>query len=69
MLEIPYAEYLGKEIRTVDGTGILIGISVPSNGLYCSPERATYTVWYGTENSQNGWVSREYWKSDLDDAR
>jgi hypothetical protein len=49
-----------QTVKTPDGIGKIISIVIPSNGLYFEPTRVKYIVWYGTENSQNGWIQREY---------
>ena len=51
---------LGQEINTPLGKGIVVNSSMPSNGLYLSPERAEITVWYSTEQAKNGWVKQVY---------
>jgi len=51
---------LGQEIDTPLGKGIVIFLSMPSNGLYISPERAELTVWFSTQQSKEGWVQHTY---------
>jgi|WetSurMetagenome_2_1015567.scaffolds.fasta_scaffold143567_2 hypothetical protein len=43
--------YLGEEVDTIHGRGILVDISMPSNGLYISPEKTECVVWYSTQKS------------------
>ena len=47
------------QVRTPNGTGILIGIETPGNGLYYEPERADFLVWYGMDNEHAEWVGNE----------
>ena len=56
---------LGMTVETPDGTGTLISVETPSNGLYVEWYRAMGTVWYGTDNSQNGWGQRVYALSEI----
>jgi len=51
---------LGQEINTPIGKGIVIKLSMPSNGLYLSPEQAEVVVWYSTMGSKSGWVQSSY---------
>lgn len=44
--------YLGQEVETDKGVGIVIGLDMPSNGLYLSPHVASVVVWFGMENAQ-----------------
>jgi hypothetical protein len=57
--------YLGQEINTPLGKGIVINISMPSNGLYLSPEKAELTVWFSTMQFKHGWVQYTYSYNDL----
>jgi hypothetical protein len=58
---------LGQEINTPLGKGIVISLSMPSNGLYLSPEKAEVTVWFSTMQFQHGWVQYSYSYNDLKD--
>jgi len=49
-----------EKVRTEDGEGTIVGFFTPFNGIYYEPEKAMVLVWYGTDNAQNGWVSRGY---------
>lgn len=40
--------YLGQEVITALGRGIIVKIEMPFNGLYISPERGTAVVWFST---------------------
>jgi hypothetical protein len=57
--------YLGQEINTPLGKGIVINMSMPSNGLYLSPEKAELTVWFSTMQFKHGWVQYTYSYNDL----
>jgi len=61
--------YIGEEVMTDIGKGLLISISMPSNGLYLSPERAVGIVWYSTQDSKGGYVQKEYSLTDLDKTK
>jgi hypothetical protein len=37
---------IGERVRTSDGTGILVSLEIPYNGLYMRPELIKLTVWY-----------------------
>lgn len=51
---------IGEKVKTPDGTGILLNKNTPHNGLYVEEEKTIWTVWYGVNNSQNGYVSKTY---------
>lgn len=62
--------FLGQEVQTKDGKGIIVGLSVEWNGLYIVPESSTAVVWYSTEKSvtkKDGgkWISSIYKISEL----
>ena len=40
--------YIGQEVKTPHGVGILVSIEMPHNGLYIEPNRAEAVVWYGS---------------------
>lgn len=52
--------HIYQKVKTPDGVGTLININCPFNGFYYEPDRAICVVWYGVENSQNGWASQQY---------
>ncbi len=51
---------VGYQVQTPDGTGTLISIDTPHNGLYFEGERADCLVWYGTGNAQTGKIWATY---------
>lgn len=57
--------HLGQLVKTSDGEGIIVALRMDWNGLYISEETAKATVWYSTDEAQNGWVSKEYRFSEL----
>ncbi len=57
--------YLGQEVVSPIGKGIIINLQMPSNGLYLSPEKATAIVWFSTEAAQAGWVQKEFSLDEL----
>lgn len=57
--------FLGQEVTTPDGEGVIVELKTEWNGLYIQEERATATVWYSTDEAQNGWVSRSYKLSEI----
>ena len=44
--------YIGQEVSTEFGDGILTFFDMPTNGLYISPERTQCVVWYGTSKAR-----------------
>lgn len=59
--------YLGQEIDTPEGKGIIVCLSMPTNGLYISPERSSIIVWYGVDPEKTHWVQKSYLASELDE--
>ena len=57
--------YLGQEVKTPDGTGIIVKMEMDYNGLYISPEKSYAVVWYGTSKRENRWVNARYKLTDL----
>ena len=57
--------YLGQEVLTPIGKGIVVRIEMMYNGLYLSPEWSKVVVWFSTSDSKDGWVSHEYNISEL----
>ena len=63
--------YLAQEVRTKDGKGIIVGLTMHLNGLYIVPESSKACVWYSTEqasavNAEGGkWVSYSYKLTEL----
>lgn len=45
-----------QQVKTERGTGILISIHMPYNGLYIEPSRADCMVWFGVDKAQSGFV-------------
>lgn len=43
--------YLGQQVETEYGRGIIVSAHMPSNGLYIEPLRTIYVVWFGTERA------------------
>jgi len=56
--------YIGQEVLTECGVGLIVEISMPFNGLYLSPDLTIITVWYGT-GSESGYVSKKFNINDL----
>ena len=60
--------FIGQEVKTEHGIGIIVAIEMPHNGLYLQPERAEAVVWYSTERAFEEsikWVSFTYKLSEL----
>ena len=57
--------YLGQEVKTEIGKGIVVKIEMHFNGLYLSPESAMCVVWFSTSSSKSGWVSRSFRISEV----
>ncbi|MCB9257587.1 MAG: hypothetical protein H6579_10685, partial [Chitinophagales bacterium] len=60
--------FLGQEVETKDGKGIIVKLEMEWNGLYLSPERSRAVVWFSTANTQNRWVIAGYRLSELNVA-
>ena len=52
--------YLGQEVETEFGVGIIVNLEMSFNGLYVSPESSKVTVWFSTEGAKEGWVSHNF---------
>lgn len=53
--------FLGQEVRTENGRGIIVKLKMPMNGLYISPEETIVVVWYGMDDDRHGgWVSQGF---------
>jgi hypothetical protein len=57
--------FLGQEVKTSDGTGIIVKMQMDYNGLYISPEKSYAVVWYGTSKRESRWVNARYKLTDL----
>lgn len=45
--------YLGQEVQTKDGKGIIVDLKMQWNGLYIEPNTSEAVVWYSTESAAN----------------
>ena len=43
--------YIGQEIDTIFGKGIIVSIDMPFNGLYIEPSNTKIVVWFSCENA------------------
>jgi hypothetical protein len=60
--------YLGQEVETKDGKGIIVKLEMDFNGLYISPERSRAIVWFSTKKAfldGTKWVNASYSLSEL----
>lgn len=60
--------FIGQEVKTKHGIGIIVAIEMPHNGLYLQPEKTEAVVWYGTEKAfEQGtkWVNFTYKLTEL----
>ena len=62
--------YLGQEVQTKDGKGIIVDLKMQWNGLYIEPNTSEAVVWYSTESATNrteggNWVSFTYRLTEL----
>ena len=57
--------YLGQEVDTEIGRGIIVHLNMDFNGLYIQPEVATAVVWFSTSDSKGGWVNKSFKLSEL----
>lgn len=58
--------YLGQEVKTPIGKGIIVKINMHFNGLYISPQTSTAVVWFSTMEAKDGWVNKEFRLSELE---
>jgi len=52
--------YLGQEVQTPFGNGIVVKLSMDFNGLYLRPEVSEAIVWFSTSDSKGGWVCKSF---------
>ena len=57
--------YLGQEVDTEIGRGIVVHLEMEFNGLYIRPEVSSVVVWFSTSDSKGGWVSKSFKLSDI----
>ena len=62
--------YLGQEVQTKDGKGIIVDLRMQWNGLYIEPDKSEAVVWYSTESAATkteggSWVSFTYRLKEL----
>jgi hypothetical protein len=57
--------YLGQEVDTPIGRGIVVSIQMAYNGLYLSPEKSTAIVWFSTSEAKGGFVNKQFSLSEL----
>jgi hypothetical protein len=61
--------YIGQEVKTKDGNGIIVKLEMEWNGLYISPERSKAQIWFGTGSKTTKWISDTYSLKDLNVAQ
>lgn len=55
--------YLGQEVQTKDGNGIIVKLHMKWNGLYIQPNSSEAVVWFSTKSThknKNKWISFTY---------
>lgn len=58
--------YLGQQVETEHGIGIIVSMNMPFNGLYIRPEVSECTVWYGMQDDRSHrWVSSTHKLTEL----
>lgn len=62
--------YLGQEVMTKQGKGIIVELRMEWNGLYVVPERSEAIIWYSTNEATRrpeggNWVSYTYKLTEL----
>lgn len=62
--------YIGQEVQTKDGKGIIVDLKMQWNGLYIEPHSSEAVVWYSTESAVSrteggNWVSFTYRLTEL----
>ena len=56
--------YLGQQVKTEHGTGIIVKLEMHANGLYIEPQRARCVVWFSTKKAKP-WVQYEFKLSEI----
>lgn len=57
--------YLGQEVETSFGKGIVVRMEMDFNGLYIRPECSKVVVWFSCTDSKGGWVSHSFKLSEV----
>ena len=59
--------YLGQDVETNDGKGIIVSLNMKFNGIYIEPDTSEATVWYSSENKKEGFnmISKTYKLTEL----
>ncbi len=62
--------YLGQEVHTKDGTGIIVELKMRYNGLYIEPNNSEIIVWYSTDGAipigiGGKWIAYTYKLTEL----
>jgi hypothetical protein len=59
---------VGDVVETEDGTGVVMSVEVPFNGLYCQPPKTEILVRYETGKG-NGLSSWSYRPSEIKESK
>lgn len=57
--------YLGQEVETKDGKGLIVKLEMEWNGLYISAEQSKAVVWFSTMNKNTKWINASYKLNEL----
>jgi hypothetical protein len=57
--------YLGQEVETDLGVGVIVNMKMDFNGLYLEPLSSKAIVWFSTESSKQGWVSYTFFFNEI----
>lgn len=58
--------YIGQEVKTPIGIGIIVMLQIPYNGLHIMTDKATAVVWFGVETAKGGFSSKSFNLSEID---
>lgn len=57
--------YIGQEVNSPFGHGIIVELKMPFDDLLVSPESTIATIWYGSEGAKQGHIQKEFPTKDL----
>lgn len=57
--------YIGQEVQTKNGRGIIVKIEMEWNGFYIFPDKIKATIWFGGASNRAKWISDSYNLEDL----
>lgn len=57
--------YIGQEVQTKNGKGIIVKIEMEWNSFQISPEKIKAQIWFGEGSKRAKWISDSYNLEDL----